>query len=70
VLTEENIKKVECIDFPELGVEAGWKIEVVNFPAFIWWTTRARFDRSRASAAIGLANAAHSTASRGADRLR
>jgi len=35
VLAEENIKKVECIDFPELGMEAVWKIEVVNFPAFI-----------------------------------
>lgn len=35
VLAEENIKKVECIDFPELGMEAVWKIEVENFPAFI-----------------------------------
>ena len=35
VLAEENIRKVECIDFPELGMEAVWKIEVENFPAFI-----------------------------------
>jgi fumarate hydratase class I len=35
VLAEENIKKVECIDFQELGMEAVWKIEVENFPAFI-----------------------------------
>jgi fumarate hydratase class I len=35
VLAEENIKKVECIDYAELGMEAVWKIEVVNFPAFI-----------------------------------
>ncbi|HNY31121.1 MAG TPA: fumarate hydratase [Fibrobacteria bacterium] len=35
VLAEENIKRVECIDFPELGMEAVWKIEVVDFPAFI-----------------------------------
>jgi fumarate hydratase class I len=35
ILAEENIKKVECIDFPELGMEAVWKIEVVDFPAFI-----------------------------------
>jgi fumarate hydratase class I len=35
LLAEENIKKVECIDFPELGMEAVWKIEVENFPAFI-----------------------------------
>ena len=35
LLAEENIKNVECIDFPELGMEAVWKIEVVDFPAFI-----------------------------------
>jgi fumarate hydratase class I len=35
ILAEENIRKVECIDFPELGMEAVWKIEVENFPAFI-----------------------------------
>ncbi len=35
VLAEENIKKVEVLDFAELGMEAVWKIEVVNFPAFI-----------------------------------
>jgi fumarate hydratase class I len=35
VLAEENIKKVEVIDFPELGMEAVWKIDVVDFPAFI-----------------------------------
>ena len=35
VLAEENIKRVDCIDFPELGMEAVWKIEVVDFPAFI-----------------------------------
>ncbi len=35
ILAEENIRKVECIDYPELGMEAVWKIEVVDFPAFI-----------------------------------
>lgn len=35
ILAEENIKKVECLDYPELGMEAVWKIEVVDFPAFI-----------------------------------
>ncbi len=35
LLAEENIKKVECLDFPELGMEAVWKIAVVGFPAFI-----------------------------------
>ncbi len=35
LLADENIKKVECIDYPELGMEAVWKIEVVDFPAFV-----------------------------------
>ena len=35
ILAEENIKKVACIDYPELGMEAVWQIEVVDFPAFI-----------------------------------
>lgn len=35
ILAEENIKKVECIDYPELGMEAVWEIDVINFPAFI-----------------------------------
>ncbi len=34
-LAEEHIKKVECLDFEELGMEAVWRIEVENFPAFI-----------------------------------
>jgi len=35
VLAEENIRRVECLDFPELGMEAVWRIEVVDFPAFV-----------------------------------
>lgn len=35
ILAQENIKKVECVEFPELGMEAVWKIDVVDFPAFI-----------------------------------
>ncbi|XHR30314.1 MAG: fumarate hydratase [Chthoniobacteraceae bacterium] len=35
LLAAENIKKVECLEYPELGMEAIWKIEVENFPAFI-----------------------------------
>jgi fumarate hydratase class I len=34
-LAEHCIKKVEPQEFPELGMEAIWKIEVENFPAFI-----------------------------------
>jgi fumarate hydratase class I len=35
VLAQSNIKKVELVDFEELGMDAVRKIEVVNFPAFI-----------------------------------
>lgn len=35
ILAEQNIKNVECLAFPELGMEAIWKIEVEDFPAFI-----------------------------------
>ena len=35
VLAQENIKKVEVLEYPELGMEAIWKIEVEDFPAFI-----------------------------------
>jgi fumarate hydratase class I len=35
VLAEENITKVEILEYPELGMEAVWKIEVKDFPAFI-----------------------------------
>ena len=34
-LAQDCIKKVDCIEFPELGMEAVWKIEVEDFPAFI-----------------------------------
>ncbi|MCB9622602.1 MAG: fumarate hydratase [Sandaracinus sp.] len=34
-LAQDCIKKVEVLAFPELGMEAVWKIEVVDFPAFI-----------------------------------
>ena len=34
-LAQDCIKKVECVEYPELGMEAIWRIEVENFPAFI-----------------------------------
>ena len=34
-LASESIKKVEILEFPELGMEAVWRIEVKDFPAFI-----------------------------------
>ena len=35
VLSSDSIKSIECIEYPELGMEAVYKIEVENFPAFI-----------------------------------
>lgn len=35
ILAQDSIKKVECLEYPELGMEAIWKIEVEDFPAFI-----------------------------------
>ena len=35
ILAQNNIKSIECVEFPELGMEAVWKIRVENFPAFI-----------------------------------
>jgi fumarate hydratase, class I len=34
-LAQDCIKKVEVVEYPELGMEAIWRIEVVDFPAFI-----------------------------------
>ena len=34
ILAQDSIKKVELLEYPELGMEAIWKIEVENFPAF------------------------------------
>ncbi|MBP3838169.1 MAG: fumarate hydratase [Prevotella sp.] len=35
VLAQDSIKSIECVEYPELGMEAVWKIRVENFPAFI-----------------------------------
>ena len=35
ILARDNIRKVEVLEYPELGMEAIWKIEVEDFPAFI-----------------------------------
>ncbi len=34
-LSYSNIKSIECVEYPELGMEAIWKIQVEDFPAFI-----------------------------------
>ena len=35
VLSMNSIKSIECVEYPELGMEAVWKIHVEDFPAFI-----------------------------------
>ena len=35
ILAQNNIKSIECVEYPELGMEAIWKSAVVDFPAFI-----------------------------------
>ncbi len=35
ILAQNNIKSIKCLEYPELGMEAIWQIEVENFPAFI-----------------------------------
>ncbi len=35
VLSQSSIRSIECVEYPELGMEAIWKIRVEDFPAFI-----------------------------------
>ena len=35
ILSQQSIQSIECVEYPELGMEAVWKIEVKDFPAFI-----------------------------------
>lgn len=35
ILAQDSIKRVEVLEYPELGMEAVWSIDVVDFPAFI-----------------------------------
>lgn len=61
VLACGSIKSLECVEYPELGMEAIWKIEVEDFPAFIWWMTKAmisssKFRRRSAHAALSNVN--------------
>lgn len=35
ILARNNIKSIKCVEYPELGMEAVWEIQVQDFPAFI-----------------------------------
>jgi tartrate dehydratase beta subunit/fumarate hydratase class I family protein len=39
-LAQDCIKKVEVLDFEDLGMEAVWKIDVVDFQHLLWWTIK------------------------------
>jgi fumarate hydratase class I len=58
LLAQDNIKKVELLEYPELGMEAIWKIEVENFPAFILVDDKGNdfFDEIRNQCATCVAN--------------
>lgn len=49
ILAQNNIKSIECVEYPELGMEAIWKIEVENFPAFILVDNKGMTSSSRSS---------------------
>ncbi|MBA3604504.1 MAG: fumarate hydratase [Acidimicrobiia bacterium] len=52
-LALDNITRVEVLEYPELGMEAVWKIDVVDFPAFVVVDDKGNdlFDEFRATAA-------------------
>ena len=56
-LALDNITRVEVLEYPELGMEAVWKIEVVDFPAFIVVDDKGNdlFEQVRADAAVAAA---------------
>ena len=56
-LALDNITRVEVLEYPELGMEAVWKIEVVDFPAFIVVDDKGNdlFEQVRADAAAAAA---------------
>ncbi|GAE85865.1 fumarate hydratase [Bacteroides reticulotermitis JCM 10512] len=49
LLAQDNIKSIECVEYPELGMEAIWKIEVEDFPAFILVDDKAMTSSNRLS---------------------
>ena len=51
LLATNHIKSLEVLEYPELGMEAVWKIRVENFPAFILIDTRATTSSSKSTAA-------------------
>ena len=57
-LALDNITRVEVLEYPELGMEAVWKIEVVDFPAFIVVDDKGNdlFEQVRADAAVAAAS--------------
>jgi fumarate hydratase class I len=47
VLAQNSIKSLECVAYPELGMEAIWKIEWRTSRRLSWWMTKATISSSR-----------------------
>ena len=65
-LALDNIRKVEVLEYPELGMEAVWKIDVVDFPAFIVVDDKGNdfFEQVRARGPVARPRRHHLTPSR------
>lgn len=49
ILAQNNIKSIECVEYPELGMEAIWKIEVEDFLHLSWLTIRVMISLNRSN---------------------
>ena len=65
ILAQNNIKSIECVEYPELGMEAIWKIEVENFPAFILVDNKGKLITKETISSSRLSLVAQETANNG-----
>ena len=54
VLAQGSIKSLECVEYPELGMEAIWKIEVEDFRRLFLWMIKEMTSSSRYSSRSAL----------------
>lgn len=40
ILAQEYVKSLDILEYPELGMEAVWKMEVEGLPPLSWWMTK------------------------------
>ncbi|EGA33456.1 fumarate hydratase FumA, partial [Salmonella enterica subsp. enterica serovar Montevideo str. IA_2009159199] len=70
VLAQGSIKRLECVEYPELGMKAIWKIEVEDFPAFILVDDKVTISSSRFSHRSARAALSNVAALRGGNMIR